>query len=150
MQDISGFGTKATLIFSNSFPVGMTITQASDDADFVDIPAVTIGEGKMGLNGDLITWAVANGIAFDINVIPNSADDLNLSAAYENNRVGKGKISTRDVVTLIIFYPDGSTVTLTSGKMLVGMPGNSIASAGRMKTKKYSFIFENKISTPAV
>lgn len=143
MQDISGFGLIVGLVASVTFPAGITITQFSDDADPVDISSIQIADKAMGLNGDLLTWARAVPVPCTLNVIPNSDDDLNLSILAENNRVGRGKTSNRDVITITITYPDGSTVFLDPGVMTDAMFGKSIASAGRMKTKPYIFTFEN-------
>lgn len=143
MQDISGFGLIVGLVASVTFPAGITITQFSDDADPVDISSIQIADKAMGLNGDLLTWARAVPVPCTLNVIPNSNDDLNLSILAENNRVGRGKTSNRDVITITITYPDGSTVFLDPGVMTDAMFGKSIASAGRMKTKPYLFTFEN-------
>ena len=146
-QDITAFGLKIRVIASNTFPSGFTVTQFADDADPFDIPSIKIAETAMGLNGDLIVWAKATPIAVTMNVIPDSDDDKNLSVIYENNRVGKGKQSVKDLITLVALYPSGKSVTLTAGKMTDGMAGSGVASAGRLKTKAYMFSFENKISS---
>ena len=146
-NDISGFGYQLRLIATSTFPTGFTITQFADDADPFDLPSLQIGDTAMGLNGDLISWAKANPIVTSISVIPNSQDDINLSVLLEANRVGKGKNSARDNIILTGIYPDGRTITLTSGKITDGMVGNSVASAGRLKTKTYTFKFENVIKS---
>lgn len=145
MTDISGFGLRATIKASNTFPVGFVVTQFADDADPLDTPSITIGEATVGLNGDLITSSRANPLVVTLNVIPNSDDDRNLNVLFEANRVGKGKNSARDVITLNLVYPDGRTKTYTEGIPTDFMPGNSVASAGRMKTKPYVFAFENMV-----
>lgn len=149
-NDIAGFGARVTLTASRTFPVGLGITQYADDADPIDIPSIQIRDKAMGLNGDLITWSKANPLNLTLNVIPTSDDDRNLQILLEANRVGRGKADARDIITLIISYPDNSTITFTQGKITDGMPGNSIASAGRLKTRAYAFTFENKIETPAL
>ena len=78
-----------------------------------------------------------------MNVIPDSDDDKNLQVLAEANRVGKGKKSARDVITMTVAYPSGKVVTYTSGAITDAMIGNSVTSAGRMKTKAYAFAFEN-------
>lgn len=145
MADISGFGLSLNVVASVSFPKGFIVTQFADDADPFDLPSIQIADKAMGLNGDLITWSKATPIAITINVVPNSADDKNFATIFEANRVGKGKKSANDVITLTGIYPDGKSVTLTGGKMTDGMPANGVASAGRLKSKAYVFTFENKI-----
>lgn len=143
--DISGFGLQIRLIASNTFPVGITINQFADDTDPFDLPSQQINDAAMGVNGDLVTWSKANPIMANLAVVPNSPDDIALSILFEANRAGRGKKSARDVITMTGIYPDGRMVTYTQGKMTDGMPGNSVASAGRMKSKVYSFKFENRI-----
>lgn len=146
-DDISGFGLQVRLIADKTFPTGITITQFADDGDPFDLPSIQIADTAMGLNGDHISWSKANPIKITLNVIPGSADDKNLQILFENNRVGKGKTGARDLLTASAVYPDQSTVTLLNGRITDGMPGNSVASAGRMKTKAYMFSFENKVIT---
>lgn len=147
-QDISGFGIQATVIALPSFPAGFTVTEFADDADPFDLPAIQIADTAMTLNGDLLNWSTAVPIDLTINVIPGSDDDLNLAALFELNRVGLGKFSTRDLVTIVGIYPgpEGRSITLINGRIVNGMPGNSVASVGRLKSKPYEFRFENKIS----
>lgn len=142
-QDVSGFGLQLRLIASQTFPAGVTLSAFADDADPLDIPEINVAETAMGLNGDLITWSKANPLKVTLNVIPGSDDDVNLGILLEANRVGRGKTSARDEVTLTAIYADGKTKTLTGGKIISGRPGQSVASSGRTKTKPYAFDFEN-------
>ena len=131
---------------SSTFPTGITITQFADDADPLDVASQSIAETAMTLNGDLIKWSTATIIPLTINVIANSEDDLNLAVLMEANRVGRGKTSARDIITLVITYPtpDIRTVTFSGGSIIEGMTSNSIASGGRFKSKNYVFNFENR------
>lgn len=142
-QDISGTGVVATIVASVTFPAGFSVTALADDADGIDVPTVQIADKAMGLNGDLVTWSKANPLLPVLNVIPGSEDDVNLGILLEANRVGKGKVSARDVITMTIAWPNGTIETYTAGKITDGMVGNSVASAGRLKTKPYNFAFEN-------
>jgi hypothetical protein len=141
-NDVSGFGLRIRLTASRTFPAGFTITQFADDADPFDLPSIQIADKAMGLNGDLITWSKANPITPTINVIPGSEDDRNLAVLLEANRVGRGKSGARDTITMTGTYPDGRSITLNAGVITDGMPGNSVASAGRLKSKPYAFAFE--------
>ena len=143
MQDISAFGIRVQVIASQTFPAGISITQFADDADPFDAPSMQIRDKAMGVNGDLISWSKANPIPVTLNVVPNSEDDKNLSVLFEANRVGKGKQGARDVIAITAVYPDGRTASFTQGVITDGQPANSAQSSGRMKSKAYSFAFEN-------
>lgn len=143
MNDISGFGARVQVVASQTFPAGISITQFADDADPFDIPSMQIRDKAMGLNGDLVSWSKANPIPVTLNVIPGSEDDYNLGVLFESNRVGKGKFGARDVVTIIVIYPDGAVAAFTQGTITDGQPANSAQSSGRLKSKAYSFCFEN-------
>ena len=142
-NDISGFGLRLQIVASNTFPSGFEVTQFADDADPFDSPALQVRDKAMGINGDLITWSKANPVGASLSVIPNSDDDRNLSVLLEANRVGKGKQSARDIITITAIYPDGSATSFTQGAITDGPPALSAASAGRLKSKTYTFAFEN-------
>jgi hypothetical protein len=77
-------------------------------------------------------------------VIPGSFSDLNLAVLFEANRVGRGKIGARDIITMTGIYPNGTPIILTNGVITDGNPGSPVASSGRLKSKSYQFSFENK------
>lgn len=147
-EDISAFGLSVRLLASNTFPVGFNVTQFADDSDPLDIASLQIADNAMGLNGDLVSWSTANPILMTLNVIPGSDDDRQLAILFEANRVGRNKRSARDTITGIVSYPDGSITTVTVGLCREYMPGKSVASAGRLKSKAYIIAFENKVETP--
>lgn len=149
MFDVSATGLSLTFKFSVTFPQGFTFTEFADDADGWDAPAIDIATTAMNLNGDLVVFSSPVPLVRTVNAIPGSPGQRNLAIAYEANRVAKGKRSARDIVTVIANYPDGSTETLSRGKMTNGMPGKSVASAGRIKTNAYTFAFEQLASTAA-
>lgn len=142
MQDISGFGIRLILKASVTFPQGITLTEFADDGDPFDTASQQIMDSAMGLNGDMIVWSKANPIKPTISVIPDSDDDRNLAVLAEANRVGKGKTSRRDVITLTAIYPSGKTITLNNGKITDAILTQPVASVGRLKTKPYVFAFE--------
>lgn len=145
MYDISGNGLRIICRASRTFPGGIVLSAFADDADPLDFPAQEIAGTAMSLNGDLVTWSLLTPIAPVINVIPGSEDDVNLQILWEANRVGKGKLSARDVITWVVYYPDGRQVTLTQGKITNGSAGRGVASAGRIKSRAYNFAFENRV-----
>lgn len=146
-QNISGFGIQVTLVASVTFPNGILLTEFADDADPFDIPAQELASTAMTLNGDLLSWTVANPIPATLNMIPQSEDDINLDILAEANRVGLGKSGARDTITLTGVYPNGDTLTLSNGVIVNAMMGVSVASAGRLKSRPYNFMFENKART---
>lgn len=147
--DISGFGLRINLIASNTLPIGVNLMQFADDSDPLDIPSIQIADSAMGLNGDLITWSKANPIKATLNLIAGGEDDTIMALIFEANRVGRGKTGARDIITMTVMYPDRRFITLIKGVITDGMPGNAVASAGRLKSKAYSLSFENKIGIGA-
>lgn len=147
MENISGFGLKIVVTANTTFPAGIPLSQFADDADPLDFPMLTIGESGMGLNGDLVVWSRATPLDVTLNVVPNGDDDRNLALLFEANRVAKGKRGSRDVITLTVAYPDGRVKVLQQGFCVAGMPANSVSSAGRYKSRSYSFRFENIAGT---
>jgi hypothetical protein len=145
MQDITATGTIVNIIGSTTFPLGFPITQFADDADPLDFASIQIADTAMGLNGDLISWSRAIAIPMTLNVLPGGVDDLNLQILAEANRVGRGRVSALDIITATIIYPDASLITLTNGKLIEYNPGKGIASSARLKTRTYTFSFEQKI-----
>lgn len=146
-NDVSGFGLVANIVASNTFPAGLPITQFADDADPLDMASITIADKAMGLNGDLIVWAKAVPLPAVINVIPGSIDDVNLQILADANRVGQGKTSAADNITMTVVYPDGTIVTLNNGRLTDAMFGKSVAGSGRLKTRAYTFAFESKVGS---
>jgi hypothetical protein len=144
-QNVSGFGTVVTVIGSNTFPTGFPVTQFSDDIDALDLPGVKIADLAMGVNGDLIKWSRAAILPASLGVIPGSNDDINLQILAEANRVGQGKASAQDVITIVVVYPDGTSTTLSQGSITDAPFGKSISGSGREKSKVYQFAFASRI-----
>lgn len=143
-QNISGFGAVVVLVASNTYPAGIVISQFSDDVDALDFPGVKIADLAMGVNGDLIKWSRAAILPVSIGVIPGSNDDINLGILAEANRVGQGKVSAQDVLTLTVTYPDGTATTLSQGAMTDASFGKSISGTGREKSKIYAMGYQNR------
>lgn len=145
MNNISAYGLELNLIASTTFPAGISISQFADDVDVLDVPSLQIADSATGINGDLIVWSKANPIKINVGVVAGSQDDVNLGILLEVNRPGKNKLSFRDEITMNIRYPDGTFVQLTTGIITDGFPFSGAQSTGRLKTKVYSFTFENRI-----
>lgn len=147
MADISGFGLSILIQASSTFPAGVTITQFADDADSFDTPSQQINEAASGLNGHLVSWSRANPLRPTINVIPDGEDDRNLAVLFDSNRVARGRRPVRDVITMVVSYPNGRTDTYVRGVATDGPPGTGVASAGRLKSKAYTFAFEDMVTS---
>ncbi len=145
MQDVSGTGLSLTIIASGTYPSGFVCRAFADDSDPLDFPEMQITEFGMGLNGDLVVWSAPKPLEVTISVIPGTDEERYLDFLFEANRVAKNKQTTKDVITFIANYPDGTRKTLTPGRITKGLPGNGVASGGRIKTKTYGFVFENKL-----
>lgn len=145
MQNISAYGLEVVLSASTTFPAGISITQFADDVDVLDVPSLQISDSAMGINGDLIVWSKANPIKLNLGVVAGSEDDVNLGILLEVNRPGASKLGFRDRITMNIRYPEGNFVQLIQGVITDGFPFSGAQSTGRLKTKVYSFTFENRI-----
>lgn len=142
--NVTGFGSTLYITASETFPIGFPITQFPKDVDPLEVSVQPITEVEMGVNGDMMTWASANPIEVKISVIPDDTDDLNLSILHNANRVSRGKTSAGDVITLVVVLPSGKISRYTNGVITDGPPAGSVSSAGRIKTKTYTFMFEDK------
>lgn len=142
MQDVAGFGLQVRITASKTFPTGFTVTEFPDDIDPFDLPALQINDAAMGLNGDLIVWSKANPLAFTLGLIPGTDSQKNMAVLFEANRPARGKRPAKDIITIVGIYPDGSSITLSKGIIFDGLPGKSVASAGRYKSVPYNFRFE--------
>jgi len=145
MTDVSSNGLIVHVIASETLPTGFPITNFADDGDSIDVPATPLADKAMGPNGDLVTWAKASPVNLTINIIPNSLEDRLMSLIANANRAGKGKQSANDIITVIAYFPSGSVHTYANGRITDSSPGNSATSAGRMKSKPYTFTFENSV-----
>lgn len=143
-QDISGFGLVITIRASVTYPIGLIVQDFADDSDPFDAPVMTVAEAAMGLNGDLVKWSKPEAIPVNISVIPGSPSDIGLRVLLDQNRVSKGKTSARDIITAIAVYPNGQIVRMSNGIIASGPIANSVASAGRLKSNTYGFLFEGK------
>lgn len=144
MPDVSATGLKIKLICLPTFPAGISISQFADDADPLDTPDLEMAQYAMDINGSLVLWRTPKPIEVDLNVLPNTQEDQNLSILADTNRVSKGKVSVADNITLVATYPDGTTKVLDNGALVSAPPMTSAASAGRLKTKHYKFVFQGK------
>lgn len=142
MINISGFGLGAQVSASRTFPNGFGVSAFADDADPLDSPDLELADTGMGLNGDMVVWSRPMGIEISLNIIPGTEEDANFDVLAQANRVAKGKSGARDVINIVVTYPNGQIATLSSGVMISGPMVAPVASAGRLKTHMYKFRFE--------
>lgn len=147
MQNISGFGLTGRIVASTTFPNGFDVTCFADDADPLDTSDLALADTSMGLNGDMLVWSRPQGIEIVLNVIATSPDDDNMAVLFESNRIGKGKKSARDIISVTLNYPNGLLAQLSQGVMVAGTALPAVASAGRFKTRAYRFHFQNITKT---
>ena len=143
MNDVSATGFSLHLRASVKFPSGFQLTVFADDADPFDLPVVTAAEVASDINGNMISWSTPTPQQIVINVLPGGEEDENLSILLEANIAKRGRRHAADVITLVGTYADGSTTVGRNGKILSGSRGKSVASAGRLKTKTYTFAFQD-------
>ena len=144
-QDISGLGSKVTIISVPTFPQGFTITEFATDSDPVVIDDIEVANTEVGVNGDVVSWHKATTIPVELSVIPNCESDKNLQILVNANRSAKNRVSTNDDITMTVSYVDGTIKTLTGGVILGGNVASSIVSDGKIRTKTYRFVFSNII-----
>ncbi|MBG6031445.1 hypothetical protein I5E97_10320 [Proteus hauseri] len=143
MNDISATGLSLIIQASNTFPAGIPITTFADDGDPLDLPAVDITQTAVDINGNLVSWSAPTPQTVTINVLAGSEEDENLAILLDANTARRGRRHTSDIITLVASYGDGSMTTARNGRMTNGSRGNSVASAGRLKSKQYTFIFQD-------
>lgn len=144
---IGGIGSRIQVVASNTFPVGFTLTQFADDIDSYDLPSMEIAGKAMGANGDLLVYPKATPIDVSVGLIPGSDDDKNMAILANANRVARGKLGANDIITMTIIYPDNSFITLIDGAITHFMPGNSMSSAQRKKSRVYQLTFQDLSGT---
>lgn len=143
MNDVSATGFGLVVKATKTFPSGILVNTFADDADPFDLPAVDIAATGSDVNGNMVTWSTPTPQAFTINVLPGSEEDENLSILLEANTAKRGRRHAGDVITVVATYGDGSTMTARNAKLTNGSRGNSVASAGRLKSKAYTFVAQD-------
>lgn len=144
-EEISVLGTKAYLTASNTFPAGFEITKFPADSDGIDVQESQIANAEMGVNGDMITWRTPVPQQLVLTVVPGSEEDKNLQILLDRNRAAKGKSNIQDNITLVVTLANGVTHTFSNGIIISGELGYSITSQGKIRTKRYGFMFEQFI-----
>ena len=139
MTDVSALGFSIIVKDSKIFPQGFTITQTADGADPFDFPDVTFGAATMDANGNMVYASAPAPVLFNINLLPTTEEDNNMSVLMEAHRPARGRRSTGGDMTITVMYPDGTSTTAVGAKMLGGSPARSITQPSRYKNKVYNF-----------
>lgn len=148
MINSSSFGLAIQMVASVTFPSGFTITEFSDDQAPFDTQPIRLAESAMGTNGHHIVWQRPNVIPISISVIPETESDRNLTILGEANRMSKtkGRVPL-DEITLKILYPNGKIITLTGGMISEAPPAVGSNAQGRLTTRTFQFLFEDRDET---
>ncbi len=146
MQDTSSVGLLVRLTASVTFPLGINITAFPEDNDVGVTGSTEIAGHASGINGDLITWCVANGIETQVPVIPNTVDESLMDILFQANRVSKNRFPKKDIINMTVTNPvTAVSKTYKNGKMLNAPAGYQYGGDGRIKTKVYTFVFEDVV-----
>lgn len=143
MNDISATGLSLIIQASNTFPAGIPITTFSDEGDPLDLPTVDITATAVDINGNLVSWSAPTPQTVTINVLAGSEEDENLAILLDANTARRGRRHASDIITLVASYGDGSITTARNGRITNGSRGNSISNNARLKSKQYTFIFQD-------
>lgn len=145
--DVSATGFSLTLHATMTFPAGVQLTAFADDVDPMDLPVAEAAQVAMDVNGNLVSWSTPQPQQVVINVLPDTEEDYALGVLLEANMARRGRRPRGDLITLVATYGNGATTTARNGKIISGPRGNSVASAGRVKSKQYTFAFQDFDST---
>lgn len=144
-QDVSAFGVKVIITADKTLPMGVTISEFGESADPISVQDVTMAESEMGVNGDLILTRRARPISITLPVVPGTAGSEALRTLWEANRFAKNKNAVRDVITMVIMYPNDKKITLVDGAIVSGPPIIGVNSAGRLMDESFGFVFANVV-----
>ncbi|MBQ2174079.1 MAG: hypothetical protein II453_03050 [Alphaproteobacteria bacterium] len=144
--DVSAMGLKVLVQATLSFPLGIEVTHFADDGESLAITDMTTMETGMGVNGDLVVWRVATPCEVELNVIPGTDDCNDLEMLFNLNMTQKNRVSSKDLITMIVTHPNGKQTILTNGYIVGGKPAQDYSSNGRANSRTFRFIFENNVA----
>lgn len=140
--NISASGFSLLIKAHKTFPQGFLCNEFADDQDPFDLPAVTVAEAVVDINGNMKAFSTPSINTINVNITPNTEEDKNLQVLLSANTSKRGRASVVDEITMIATYADGSTRTARGGIITGGPRGSSPTSSGRLKTNTYTFAFE--------
>ncbi len=149
--NITGNGLRVLIAFSKTFPSGITIEDFPADSDPLDLGELEIGEAKMGLNGTPILFSKADPFETSISLLPTTEEAAALTQAALANRIGsKLRPLAKDIITMTVIYPDGSTRIASNGWMTKASVGPNVKGEGKMEDQKFTFQFADLDETPSL
>lgn len=140
MQNVSAFGTKATIVALQTFPFGFSVSKFADDEDPVKVEAIEPVGYELLIDGSLFAYDKGAAIKVSLSVIAGSADDINLKILLQAKKGAASIIPLPDTTSIILQYPNG-LVIFSSGTILSGPLADSIKQEGRFKGNTYTFVF---------
>lgn len=140
MYNISAHGLSIKVLSLQTFPLGFTLSQFSDDKAPLVISDDEVAGYEMTYDGDLFSYTKATPVTVTVSVIPGQSDDYNLRALLAAKRSANSLIGFNDATTMIISYPDGQKTVFAKGTIVSGPPADSVE-GGRRKTNSYLFAF---------
>lgn len=143
MQNVSAFGTSITIVATQSFPIGFTITDFSDDKDPLKIEEIEPTGYDPLIDGSLFFYDKTAPVKVVVSVIPGSADDINLKIMLQARKGSASVIPLPDVTSMVIAYGNNGTVAFSNGSLVSGPLADSIQQAGRYSGNSYTFIFSS-------
>jgi hypothetical protein len=143
MQDVSAFGTTITILATQSFPIGFTVDNFSDDKDPLKIENIEATGYTFLIDGSLFIFDKAALIKVEVSVIAASDDDINFKTMLQARKGSSSIISLPDVTTMTIAYGNGGVVMFTAGSIVSGPLGDSIEQSGRHPSNTYTFVFSD-------
>lgn len=144
--DVSAMGLKVLVQATPSFPVGIEVTHFADDGESLNISDIQTMESAVGVNGDLVVWRVATPCEVSLNVIPGTDDCNDLETLFNLNMTQKNRVSSKDIITMVITHPNGKQTVLSNGYIIGGKPAQDYSANGRANSREFRFVFENNVA----
>jgi len=142
ISNISAFNGVGFITASNSYITG-PLENFSDDQDGINLEEIEIAAVAKTVNGEMLSWAKAGTTIYNVTITvwPGSPSDLLLGAILSANTATFGSQPAYDAITLVMSFPNKVPSTYTDGVMVKASPSYSSSSEGRIKTKTYTFAF---------
>lgn len=141
MIDISGSGTKITIVALSSFPMGFTLSQFADDIDPIVAKEIETTGTELLYDGSLFIFDKAAAIELTVGVIAGGSDDINLKILLQARKSNVSILPFVDMTSAIVTYPDGGRAMVSSGSIISGPLIDGVQSSGRKKGNSYTFLF---------
>lgn len=140
---VAAKGMVISLSTTITYPIGVTLTNFTDDIDPVDYEQNKIADTAKEVNGKLVMWSIANPNIVRIGALPGTPEAAILNILYIANKPTPYGFNLTDVVNMTILFPDLQSTTLTNGFLTAGPPGPGVATQQRKKSLVYEFSFED-------